>query len=175
MKNIHVCAWFSEEKKKAADAPWNSFFLSPNIRFLAKISLFGSTVRHQRKFFRQYKYVFQNIPMKGDVSSDWDCLQCTMQNTKQMVDSSVCSQCFSLPVSQIWNDYKLRWLPAEFDGIEFIRVPSNKIWRPDIVLYNKWGITIIIIIIIITITLFTGIAIIIRVLHQKTQQWWFTK
>lgn len=39
---------------------------------------------------------------------------------------------------QIWNDYKLRWIPAEFDGIEFIRVPSNKIWRPDIVLYNKW-------------------------------------
>ncbi|TRY89577.1 hypothetical protein DNTS_010257 [Danionella cerebrum] len=37
----------------------------------------------------------------------------------------------------IWNDYKLKWLPAEFDGIEFIRVPSNKIWRPDIVLYNN--------------------------------------
>lgn len=42
-----------------------------------------------------------------------------------------------LGLSQIWNDYKLRWVPAEFDGIEFIRVPSNKIWRPDIVLYNK--------------------------------------
>lgn len=39
---------------------------------------------------------------------------------------------------QIWNDYKLQWMPVEFDGIEFIRVPSNKIWRPDIVLYNKW-------------------------------------
>lgn len=44
---------------------------------------------------------------------------------------------FLLFVPQIWNDYKLRWAPAEFDGIEFIRVPSNKIWRPDIVLYNK--------------------------------------
>lgn len=42
-----------------------------------------------------------------------------------------------LRLSQIWNDYKLRWAPTEFDGIEFIRVPSNKIWRPDIVLYNK--------------------------------------
>uniref|UniRef100_A0A8B9GSZ7 Cholinergic receptor, nicotinic, alpha 6 n=1 Tax=Astyanax mexicanus TaxID=7994 RepID=A0A8B9GSZ7_ASTMX len=37
----------------------------------------------------------------------------------------------------IWNDYKLKWIPAEFDGIEYIRVPSNKIWRPDIVLYNN--------------------------------------
>uniref|UniRef100_A0A8C6NK12 Cholinergic receptor, nicotinic, alpha 6 n=1 Tax=Nothobranchius furzeri TaxID=105023 RepID=A0A8C6NK12_NOTFU len=48
---------------------------------------------------------------------------------------------FEVSISQlvkvIWNDYKLRWTPAEFDGIEFIRVPSNKIWRPDIVLYNN--------------------------------------
>lgn len=40
-------------------------------------------------------------------------------------------------ILQVWNDYKLRWAPVEYDGIEFIRVPSNKIWRPDIVLYNK--------------------------------------
>ena len=39
--------------------------------------------------------------------------------------------------AQIWNDYKLRWMPVEYDGIEFIRVPANKLWRPDIVLYNK--------------------------------------
>lgn len=38
---------------------------------------------------------------------------------------------------KVWNDYKLRWTPVDYDGIEFIRVPSNKIWRPDIVLYNK--------------------------------------
>uniref|UniRef100_A0AAY4AL36 Cholinergic receptor, nicotinic, alpha 6 n=1 Tax=Denticeps clupeoides TaxID=299321 RepID=A0AAY4AL36_9TELE len=43
----------------------------------------------------------------------------------------------NLWLRHIWNDYKLKWLPAEFDGLEFIRVPSNKIWRPDIVLYNN--------------------------------------
>ncbi|MFT7807422.1 neuronal acetylcholine receptor subunit alpha-3-like [Arapaima gigas] len=43
----------------------------------------------------------------------------------------------NLWLRHIWNDYKLKWTPAEFDGIEFIRVPSNKIWRPDIVLYNN--------------------------------------
>ncbi|XP_062243909.1 neuronal acetylcholine receptor subunit alpha-6 isoform X5 [Platichthys flesus] len=43
----------------------------------------------------------------------------------------------NLWLRHIWNDYKLRWMPVEFDGIEFIRVPSNKIWRPDIVLYNN--------------------------------------
>ncbi|NXV81227.1 ACHA6 protein, partial [Atlantisia rogersi] len=37
----------------------------------------------------------------------------------------------------IWNDYKLRWDPREYDGIEFVRVPADKIWKPDIVLYNN--------------------------------------
>nr|XP_020447978.1 neuronal acetylcholine receptor subunit alpha-3-like isoform X2 [Monopterus albus] len=40
-------------------------------------------------------------------------------------------------VNQIWNDYKLRWNPQDFGGVEFIRVPSNRIWKPDIVLYNN--------------------------------------
>lgn len=65
---------------------------------------------------------------------------CSVQckNTKQMADFPVCfKNVYALLLLQIWNDYKLRWIPAEFDGIEFIRVPSNKIWRPDIVLYNK--------------------------------------
>lgn len=39
---------------------------------------------------------------------------------------------------QIWNDYKLRWDPRQYDGIEFVRVPADKIWKPDIVLYNKY-------------------------------------
>ncbi|KAJ8390990.1 hypothetical protein AAFF_G00097680 [Aldrovandia affinis] len=43
----------------------------------------------------------------------------------------------NLWLRHIWNDYKLKWSPMEYDGIEFIRVPSNKIWRPDIVLYNN--------------------------------------
>uniref|UniRef100_A0A3B3R728 Cholinergic receptor nicotinic alpha 3 subunit n=1 Tax=Paramormyrops kingsleyae TaxID=1676925 RepID=A0A3B3R728_9TELE len=38
---------------------------------------------------------------------------------------------------QVWNDYKLKWDPKNFGGVEFIRVPSNKIWKPDIVLYNN--------------------------------------
>ncbi|MBN3308975.1 ACHA3 protein, partial [Amia calva] len=43
----------------------------------------------------------------------------------------------NLWLRHIWNDYKLKWDPSEFGGVEFIRVPSNKIWKPDIVLYNN--------------------------------------
>uniref|UniRef100_A0A4W4GC34 Cholinergic receptor, nicotinic, alpha 3 n=1 Tax=Electrophorus electricus TaxID=8005 RepID=A0A4W4GC34_ELEEL len=43
----------------------------------------------------------------------------------------------NLWLRHIWNDYKLRWDPRAFGGVEFIRVPSNRIWKPDIVLYNN--------------------------------------
>ncbi|XP_074850680.1 neuronal acetylcholine receptor subunit alpha-6 isoform X3 [Carettochelys insculpta] len=43
----------------------------------------------------------------------------------------------NLWLRHIWNDYKLRWNPMEYDGIEFVRVPADKIWKPDIVLYNN--------------------------------------
>ncbi|TMS15890.1 Neuronal acetylcholine receptor subunit alpha-4 [Larimichthys crocea] len=40
-------------------------------------------------------------------------------------------------VKQEWNDYKLRWNPEEYENVTSIRIPSEIIWRPDIVLYNK--------------------------------------
>ncbi|XP_023675625.1 neuronal acetylcholine receptor subunit alpha-3-like [Paramormyrops kingsleyae] len=43
----------------------------------------------------------------------------------------------NLWLRHVWNDYKLKWDPKNFGGVEFIRVPSNKIWKPDIVLYNN--------------------------------------
>uniref|UniRef100_A0A3B3WZI5 Cholinergic receptor, nicotinic, alpha 3 n=1 Tax=Poecilia mexicana TaxID=48701 RepID=A0A3B3WZI5_9TELE len=45
----------------------------------------------------------------------------------------------NLWLRHIWNDYKLKWDPKDFGGVEFIRVPSNRIWKPDIVLYNAVG------------------------------------
>uniref|UniRef100_A0A8C6WYK2 Cholinergic receptor, nicotinic, alpha 4b n=1 Tax=Neogobius melanostomus TaxID=47308 RepID=A0A8C6WYK2_9GOBI len=40
-------------------------------------------------------------------------------------------------VKQEWNDYKLQWNPEEYENVTSIRVPSEIIWRPDIVLYNN--------------------------------------
>uniref|UniRef100_A0A8R1E163 Neurotransmitter-gated ion-channel ligand-binding domain-containing protein n=1 Tax=Caenorhabditis japonica TaxID=281687 RepID=A0A8R1E163_CAEJA len=36
-----------------------------------------------------------------------------------------------------WNDYQMQWDPTEFDGIRTIRVPPDKVWLPDIVLFNN--------------------------------------
>ncbi|XP_056431414.1 cholinergic receptor, nicotinic, beta 1 (muscle) like [Gadus chalcogrammus] len=37
----------------------------------------------------------------------------------------------------LWTDYRLSWNPAEYDDIEVVRVPPNKVWRPDIYLINN--------------------------------------
>ena len=44
----------------------------------------------------------------------------------------------NLWVEQYWRDYKLQWDPAEYGGVNMLHVPSDHIWRPDIVLYNKY-------------------------------------
>ena len=43
----------------------------------------------------------------------------------------------NLWVEQFWRDYKLKWDPDEYGGVKQLHVPSDHIWRPDIVLYNK--------------------------------------
>lgn len=40
-------------------------------------------------------------------------------------------------LSQLWSDYQLRWEPIDYGNIKVIRVPAEKVWKPDIVLFNK--------------------------------------
>uniref|UniRef100_A0A087XS25 Acetylcholine receptor subunit beta n=1 Tax=Poecilia formosa TaxID=48698 RepID=A0A087XS25_POEFO len=36
-----------------------------------------------------------------------------------------------------WTDYRLSWKPEEYDNIAVVRIPPNKVWRPDIYLINN--------------------------------------
>ncbi|XP_043571310.1 neuronal acetylcholine receptor subunit beta-4-like isoform X3 [Chiloscyllium plagiosum] len=40
-------------------------------------------------------------------------------------------------LTQEWNDYRLRWDPANYEGIDKLRISSRHLWLPDIVLYNN--------------------------------------
>ncbi|KAL8616702.1 hypothetical protein ACOMHN_031684 [Nucella lapillus] len=36
-----------------------------------------------------------------------------------------------------WQDERLTWDPKDFNGLSILRIPCEKIWLPDIVLYNR--------------------------------------
>lgn len=36
-----------------------------------------------------------------------------------------------------WNDCHFGWNPQDYHGIESIRVPSERLWSPDVVLFNN--------------------------------------
>uniref|UniRef100_A0A4W5QVV5 Cholinergic receptor nicotinic alpha 2 subunit n=1 Tax=Hucho hucho TaxID=62062 RepID=A0A4W5QVV5_9TELE len=57
----------------------------------------------------------------------------------QLIDVDEKNQMMTTNVwlKQEWNDYKLRWRPCDYDNVTSIRVPSELIWVPDIVLYNN--------------------------------------
>lgn len=42
-------------------------------------------------------------------------------------------------IRQEWTDAYLQWDPDAYGGLDAIRIPSSLVWRPDIVLYNKYG------------------------------------
>ncbi|XP_053609801.1 neuronal acetylcholine receptor subunit alpha-7 isoform X3 [Plodia interpunctella] len=48
---------------------------------------------------------------------------------------------FGLTLQQIidveWNDYNLRWNDTEFGGVKDLRITPNKLWKPDVLMYNS--------------------------------------
>ncbi|XP_069924727.1 neuronal acetylcholine receptor subunit beta-3 [Oryctolagus cuniculus] len=57
----------------------------------------------------------------------------------QLVDVDEKNQLMTTNVwlKQEWTDHKLRWNPEEYGGIHSIKVPSESLWLPDIVLFEN--------------------------------------
>ncbi|XP_015982851.2 neuronal acetylcholine receptor subunit beta-3 [Rousettus aegyptiacus] len=57
----------------------------------------------------------------------------------QLVDVDEKNQLMTTNVwlKQEWTDHKLRWNPDEYGGIHSIKVPSEALWLPDIVLFEN--------------------------------------
>ncbi|XP_055641298.1 neuronal acetylcholine receptor subunit alpha-7 isoform X4 [Toxorhynchites rutilus septentrionalis] len=36
-----------------------------------------------------------------------------------------------------WNDYNLRWNDSEYGGVRDLRITPNKLWKPDVLMYNS--------------------------------------
>lgn len=56
----------------------------------------------------------------------------TFQNEKNQIMKS------NVWLRFIWTDYQLQWDEADYGGIGVLRLPPDKVWKPDIVLFNKY-------------------------------------
>lgn len=36
-----------------------------------------------------------------------------------------------------WTDYNLQWNESEYGGVKDLRITPNKLWKPDILMYNR--------------------------------------
>ncbi|XP_066472272.1 neuronal acetylcholine receptor subunit alpha-6 [Tiliqua scincoides] len=109
---------------------WINFFLFPLQDCLAC----KSEERLFRKLFSRYNHFIRPVENVSDPVTVYFEVAITqlanVDEVNQIMETN-------LWLRHIWNDYKLRWNPREYEGIEFVRVPADKIWKPDIVLYNN--------------------------------------
>jgi len=49
-------------------------------------------------------------------------------------------ECDSCAYTQQWYDFRLTWNAEDYGGVRRLYVPSDEIWLPDIVLYNRLAI-----------------------------------
>ncbi|XP_076012252.1 neuronal acetylcholine receptor subunit alpha-5 [Genypterus blacodes] len=94
---------------------------------VAEDKLFKYLFGNYQKWVRPVEYLNQTIRVKFGLA------------ISQLVDVDEKKQLMTTNVwmKQEWIDMKLRWNPDEYLGITTIRVPSNTIWIPDIVLYDN--------------------------------------
>ncbi|KAI1904318.1 hypothetical protein AGOR_G00004430 [Albula goreensis] len=101
----------------------------PNLSSYAKTEdkLFKYLFKDYQKWVRPVEHLNGTVRVKFGLA------------ISQLVDVDEKNQLMTTNVwmKQEWVDMKLRWDPDHYQGITSIRVPSDSIWTPDIVLYDN--------------------------------------
>ncbi|TNM86098.1 neuronal acetylcholine receptor subunit alpha-9-I isoform X1 [Takifugu flavidus] len=63
-------------------------------------------------------------------------LQITLSQIKDMDERNQVLTTY-LWIRQVWHDAYLKWDKEDYNDLEMINIPSDLVWKPDIVLYNK--------------------------------------
>ncbi|POI32964.1 hypothetical protein CIB84_003284 [Bambusicola thoracicus] len=82
--------------------------------------------------------ILQELGWSGEAGSHLDCVRTMRQMVGEEMRLLGAEQAEdSIDSLQEWMDHKLSWNPEEYGGITAIRVPSESLWLPDIVLFEK--------------------------------------
>ncbi|CAG9796592.1 unnamed protein product [Diatraea saccharalis] len=87
-----------------------------------------------RDLFRGYNKLIrpvQNMTQKVDVRFGLAFVQLINVNEKNQIMKS------NVWLRLVWMDYQLMWDEADYGGIGVLRLPPDKVWKPDIVLFNN--------------------------------------
>uniref|UniRef100_T1PA71 Neurotransmitter-gated ion-channel n=1 Tax=Musca domestica TaxID=7370 RepID=T1PA71_MUSDO len=87
-----------------------------------------------RDLFRGYNKLIrpvQNMTQKVGVGFGLAFVQLINVNEKNQVMKS------NVWLRLVWYDYQLQWDEADYGGIGVLRLPPDKVWKPDIVLFNN--------------------------------------
>ncbi|XP_036340124.1 acetylcholine receptor subunit beta-like 1 [Rhagoletis pomonella] len=101
---------------------------------LDKVSASEDEERLVRDLFRGYNKLIrpvQNMTQKVGVRFGLAFVQLINVNEKNQIMKS------NVWLRLVWYDYQLQWDEADYGGIGVLRLPPDKVWKPDIVLFNN--------------------------------------
>nr|ADG63463.1 nicotinic acetylcholine receptor beta 2 subunit [Pardosa pseudoannulata] len=87
-----------------------------------------------RDLFRDYNRLIRPVERMNEtveVSFGLSSIQLINVNEKNQIMTS------NVWLQLMWNDYQLVWDEADYGGISVLRLPPDKVWKPDIVLFNN--------------------------------------
>ncbi|XP_023240037.1 acetylcholine receptor subunit beta-like 1 isoform X1 [Centruroides sculpturatus] len=87
-----------------------------------------------RDLFRDYNKLIRPVEvMKETVEVQFGLsfIQLINVNEKNQIMTS------NVWLQLMWNDYQLVWDESDYGGISVLRLPPDKVWKPDIVLFNN--------------------------------------
>uniref|UniRef100_A0AAN0LHC3 Nicotinic acetylcholine receptor n=1 Tax=Polyphagotarsonemus latus TaxID=1204166 RepID=A0AAN0LHC3_9ACAR len=87
-----------------------------------------------RDLFRDYNKLIRPVEMINmtvEVLFSMSLIQLINVNEKNQVMTT------NVWLNLKWKDYQLKWDKADYGGISVLRLPADKVWKPDIVLFNN--------------------------------------
>uniref|UniRef100_A0AAG5CPT4 Uncharacterized protein n=1 Tax=Anopheles atroparvus TaxID=41427 RepID=A0AAG5CPT4_ANOAO len=93
---------------------------------------------HEKKLLNNLLQTYNTL--ERPVANESDPLEVKFGLTlQQIIDVDEKNQLLitNIWLSLEWNDYNLRWNDSEYGGVRDLRITPNKLWKPDVLMYNS--------------------------------------
>ncbi|CAF3718419.1 unnamed protein product [Rotaria socialis] len=111
-------------------------------RLVILLFLVTSTIggQHERRLLKHLFIKQQHDPLERPTKNDSESVSVHLAfSFINLIDFDIKNNVLITKfwMTQTWQDYSMTWKPQLYGNIDAIRIPTTKIWLPDIVLYNS--------------------------------------